>query len=127
MNLGAEIKSISDDLTELGIVIPKTSHARVVIWNFLLGPMVPPEVRSRRLQEFTAFQDSYLGKKIRRKLEPDVVGIVDHIRPITGSSFGRSASNQSQLLSAHEAYVKWVGKKTGAMLRLDQIELLLDP
>lgn len=118
-----EIRSVSEELQELGIVIPDTSSARVAIREFLLDARLTDQDRANRLELFRSLQKQYIGKDFYREASPRKIGQVDHIRPVLHKNMRAvfSDKNPERIKSVFQAYLKWHGSKTGVYLRLDQI------
>lgn len=123
------IRSIREELEELGIKDPQTSGSasmvRSVIREFLLGPL-NSETRAQRLTEYKAVEEKYFGKSVRRILDPNQVGIVMHIKPLQEGNFRTPFNNgllKNHVSMSFEAYVRW-NKTKGSYQRLDQIEII---
>ena len=121
------VRSAREEVEELGVVLPHTrkSFGIVIdIRNHLLGTD-NPEVRKARLENFLALQAKFLSKKVRRRDQPDMTGMVEYIRPRRDSAFKQTFSEKCDNLtfSSFEAMVRWTPKR-GFYIDLDQIELV---
>lgn len=122
------IRSVTEELQELGIRDPQVSGSasavRQAIRDFLLGPK-DPQTRAERLAAYNAVDEEFVGKKVRRKLDPKIIGVVQYIKPMMERNFRSRTGDDAKdyKASCFEAYVRWNSTK-GSTQRLDQIETL---
>lgn len=101
----------ADYARELGIVLPETTGPKTTILTHLFDYRLTDDLRMRRIEEFKAAQEEWIGQKVCRRAVPHIHGTVVYVLPAnTRMNYNRHVL-PTTILSAYDAFIKWPGGK----------------